>query len=95
MNEKTSLSAILATTPLPEGVKIRQMSQNIINIYPCGRDLTKADVTIVRAAIIDAGYAEVESWVAREGMNWLSDGIASVSIRVQEHPTSIKATTRE
>ena len=68
---------------LPEGARARRMSDTVINIHSPGRELAKADVDAARAAIIAAGNEEVRSWIAREGMSWLSDGIVSVSFEIR------------
>lgn len=55
----------------------------VINVGAQGRELENADVVAVRAAFTEAGYVEVDSWVATQGMTWLSDGIKSVSFRIR------------
>lgn len=57
---------------------------DIVNFSARGRDLTAADVQAVRAALAEMGYDEAKSWVATEGMSWLSDGVRSVSMQVRE-----------
>lgn len=53
-----------------------------VNAIP-PRLLIQADVDAFRAALADAGYAELDSWVATQGASWLSDGLfAGVSFRV-------------
>jgi hypothetical protein len=70
---------------LPQGVRLRDwFDLGVMNIVGDGRELAKADVDALRAALDEAGYRELESWVAREGASWLSDGIPSVSIRITE-----------
>jgi hypothetical protein len=59
-------------------------ADDIVNFSARGRDLTAADVQAVRAALAEMGYDEAKSWVATEGMSWLSDGVRSVSIQVRE-----------
>lgn len=55
---------------------------DIVNFSARDRDLTAADVQAVRTALADMGYGETKSWIATEGMSWLSDGLRSVSIQV-------------
>ncbi len=56
----------------------------IINIDTRNRKLTKGDVTALRAALAEIGYVEIESWVASQGVSWLSPGVsAGVSFRVK------------
>lgn len=65
------------------GLYIRVLGDDVVNFRAEGRDTTNADLDVVRAALTDAGFAEVESWIATEGASWLSDGIRSVSIKVR------------
>lgn len=69
---------------LPQGACVRQMSDPIVNIHAPCRALTEEDVDAARAAILAAGYEEVQSWIATEGMSWLSDGIPSVSFEIRQ-----------
>lgn len=69
-------------TALPEGARVRLIREDVVNVYASGRDLTRQDVDATRAALTGASYAEVKSWIAREGMSWLSDGVASVSFKI-------------
>jgi hypothetical protein len=68
---------------LPEGARAREINPSVINIYGEGREATQADLSAALAAITGAGYIPAESWVATEGMSWLSDGVRSVSIRIE------------
>ena len=58
----------------------------VVNVGVTGRDLARADVERVRAALGAAGFEEVESWIATEGASWLSDGIQTVSFKVRAKP---------
>lgn len=60
---------------------------DIVNFSARDRDLTATDVQEVRAALGELGYDEARSWIATEGMTWLSDGLRSVSIQVREVPS--------
>jgi hypothetical protein len=71
---------------LPEGAQARRISEDVVNILAPGRDLTKEDADAARMAIAAAGYTEVKSWIATEGMSWLSSGIQSASFKVQRDP---------
>jgi hypothetical protein len=67
-----------------DGLRFRGWpSSDVINVGACGRDLTRTDVDAVRAALTEAGYSEVKSWIAAEGMSWLSDGVRTVSFKVE------------
>lgn len=68
---------------LPEGVNARELGEDVINIYPSGRDVHPDDVAALRGVLAAHGATEVESWIATEGMSWLSDGITSVSLRIR------------
>jgi hypothetical protein len=60
---------------------------SVVNVRSQGRDLILADVEAVRAALTAAGYRESESWVAWQGVSWLSPGVMSgVSIRAELRP---------
>lgn len=59
---------------------------HILNIGAKGRDLTRADVDAARELLTSAGFIEAESWIATEGASWLTDGIKSVSLRVEPAP---------
>lgn len=65
------------------GLYIRGMGADVINIGGGRRELIPADVEDVREALTSAGYVEVKSWIATEGMSWLSDGVQSVSFRIR------------
>lgn len=56
---------------------------DILNFSARGRALKGDDVQAVRDALTVVGYKEIESWVAREGMSWLSGGLVSVSMKIQ------------
>lgn len=63
---------------------LRLLGDDIVNFSARGRDLTASDVQAVRAALAEMGYNETKSWIATEGMSWLSDGVRSVSMQVRE-----------
>lgn len=67
---------------LDAGVNARQISNDVVNIYRCGREVEEADVATVRRLVAEAGYQETKSWIAGEGVSWMSDGIPSVSFRI-------------
>lgn len=72
---------------LDDGLFLRAWpDRDLINISGRGRDLTRADVDAVRAALGETGYVEVDSWIATEGLSWLSDGVKSVSFRIRRRP---------
>lgn len=57
----------------------------IVNVAGAdGRELTPEDIADVRSQIAYVDCKEVRSWVATEGMSWLSDGMQSVSFEVRE-----------
>ena len=68
------------------GLRIARLVRGIINIV--GRDgvsiggesLTPDDMADIRTTMDEAGYEEVRSWFAAQGVSWLSDGCRSVSI---------------
>jgi len=79
-----SLTTRLAAK-LPDGTVLRCWERSrVINIGGQGRALEPADVEALRAALDEAGYEEVKSWIASEGASWLSDGIQTVSIEIRE-----------
>lgn len=66
-----------------EGLYLTVFNDSVINLAPRDRELTRDDVDTVRAAIARIGMREVESWLARQGVSWLSDGVfAGVSFRL-------------
>lgn len=67
-----------------EDLYLKAFSDGVINIAGHGRELRRDDVDAVRAALSQIGYVEIESWVATQGMSWLSAGMpAGVSFRVE------------
>lgn len=55
----------------------------VVNVTTPGREMTREDVETFRAILAEHGLEEVQSWVATQGMSWLSDGVfAGVSFRV-------------
>jgi hypothetical protein len=45
------------------------------------------DVASVRQAFAELGYEEVEAWLPRQGVSWLSDGVSvGVSFRIRKRP---------
>jgi len=74
---------ILLGPLLPAELRLRVFPGNVVNINP-DREVTRADVDHVRDAFQKLGWTEVESWLPRQGMSWLSDGVsAGVSFRVE------------
>lgn len=69
---------------LPESLRLTEYG-DVINVMTTGgREMTREDVDAFRAALFDAGYVEVKSWVAIQGASWLSDGVfAGVSFRIR------------
>jgi len=65
---------------------LREYDNGVINLNTVDfyREMVAEDVEAFRAALTAAGYVEVGSWVATQGMSWLSDGVfAGVSFRVR------------
>jgi hypothetical protein len=80
-----SMRAALATL----GLRLRHSGNgatrhDVLNIVADGRETTRADVDAFRALLAGHDLTEVESWVAGEGVSWLSDGITSVSFEVYD-----------
>jgi hypothetical protein len=74
------------TAALPDHLRLHEYTNGVINLNTADdrRELTREDTDAFRAALAEAGYAEVESWVAMQGVSWLSDGVfAGVSFRVR------------
>ena len=72
---------------LPDGVELRDMTDRrpgLINLIGKGRELEPADMDAFRSTLTRLGFREAESWIATEGMSWLSDGIQSVSMIIRE-----------
>lgn len=72
----------------PLGLRLRTFGPgpDVLNLITDddGREMTRADVDAFRALLAEHGLAEAESWVARQGVSWLSDGVfAGVSFRVR------------
>lgn len=63
---------------------------DVLNIAGNSRELVRADVDTFRVLLTERGLTEVKSWVAGEGISWLSDGILSVSFEIYdpEKPTA-------
>jgi hypothetical protein len=77
------------------GLYLTAYPGGVVNVCARERDLTRADVDAVRAALGEAGYAELESWVAAQGVSWLSAGMqAGVSFRVARQPDGNRPATR-
>jgi hypothetical protein len=82
--ELTGLAGRLTAALGPSGVTLRHWGGDVFNIITNDREMVRADVDTFRAALTECGYEEVKSWVAVEGMSWLSDGVfAGVSFRVR------------
>lgn len=69
---------------------VRRYSNGVLNIDTLSSDrLANEHLDAFRDDLRSAGYAEVESWIARQGMSWLSDGVfAGVSLTVRPLNTS-------
>lgn len=78
------LTERLEATLRPLGLRLIDFG-GVYNITAPDRDmLTREDVEAFRAVLTECGYVEVESWVASQGVSWLSDGVfAGVSFRVR------------
>lgn len=74
-----------------DGLYLKAFSGTVINIDGRGgRRLRREDVEAVRAALTEIGYAEVDSWIPRQGVSWLSDGVsAGVSFRIARRPRRV------
>lgn len=58
-------------------------TQTVINMRGRERGLAASDLAALREALDAIGYIEIDSWLPREGVNWLSDGVpAGVSFRI-------------
>lgn len=69
--------------PVLDGLYLTVFPGQVINVDSRTRELTQADLGTIRAAITEAGFAEAESWLPRQGVSWLSDGVsAGVSFRL-------------
>lgn len=73
------------TAALPDGAHARCYGEpvSVINIHAPSREVTPEDVAAARRAITGEGFTETKSWVATEGMSWLSTGVHSASIAVR------------
>lgn len=70
---------------LPGHLRLNQYDSGVINMTTAdGREMVREDVDAFRSALTGAGYAEVKSWVATQGMSWLHPGLfAGVSFEVR------------
>lgn len=67
------------------GLRVNQYKNGVINVIEPDGTLTRARLDEFRAALTAAGYREKESWVASQGVSWLSDGVfAGVSMRLEK-----------
>jgi hypothetical protein len=57
---------------------------DVLNIISDDRDLTNGDLDAFRKLLTEHDLTEVKSWIAREGVSWLSGGFASVSFEVYD-----------
>ena len=85
---KESLQLLLAAPvqqhAAVDGLHVTVYPGGVVNIDRREGDLQRADVDHLRAALTELGYEELESWMPRQGMSWLSDGVgAGVSFRVK------------
>jgi len=63
---------------------VKAYAGGVFNIGARGRELAREDVDAVREALAELGYVEVRSWVAMQGVSWLSPGLpAGVSFEVR------------
>lgn len=84
--ELTELADRLTAALEPRGLVLRTWGGDVFNIITKGeaREMTNEDLDAFRAVMTECGYVEVKSWVARQGVSWLSDGVfAGVSFRVR------------
>lgn len=89
------LSDTIATLLSPDGPEYAAVGNLMLISYPVNgvlnvdtvprtRALTSADIDEVRAALTDAGYHEIDAWVASQGGSWLTaDLFAGVSFRIR------------
>ena len=67
-----------------DGLRIEKYTNGVLNVIDRDHTLTRPRLDQFRAALTAAGYREKESWVASQGVSWLSDGVfAGVSMRVE------------
>lgn len=65
------------------GLALRFYDNGVINMTAPVRQVTQEDMAAFRAVLTQHGYEEAESWIATQGVSWLSDGVfAGVSFRV-------------
>jgi len=70
-------------TAIQDGVHFTRYPSGVLNVDGRARDLTREDVAAVRDAFDQLGYDELDAWLPRVGMSWLSDGVsAGVSFRL-------------
>jgi hypothetical protein len=66
-----------------DGLHLMAFPSGVINVSGREREVMQADLETIRAAIAEAGFTEVESWLPRQGVSWLSEGVsAGVSFRL-------------
>lgn len=89
MTRPTPLDEIVAAfRQTHPSLNVRAMAgynDRIINVGPANL-VERTHMDALRAALTDGGWVEVDSWIATEGLSWLSDGIQSVSLRVNPKP---------
>lgn len=67
-----------------DGLRVSRFANGVLNVIEKDETLTRPRLDQFRAALTEAGYREKESWVASQGVSWLSDGVfAGVSMRVE------------
>jgi hypothetical protein len=72
---------------LPDHLRLHEYDNGVINLNTSDdrRELTRGDVDAFRAALTEAGYVEVKSWIAWQNKSWMSDGVfAGVSFEVRK-----------
>jgi hypothetical protein len=72
---------------LPRHLRLHEYDSGVLNLNAVDfdRELVRADVDAFRAALTEAGYVEVKSWIAWQNRSWMSDGVfAGVSFEVRK-----------
>lgn len=76
-----------------DGLRLTVYPSGVLHIDRHKGELGRDDVDAVRAAFAGLGYDELESWLPRQGVSWLSDGVsAGVSFRLQKRKAVCGAT---
>lgn len=65
------------------GLHVTTYGDGVVNVNRRDGDLDRADVDMFRTAFKALGYQELESWLPRQGVSLMSDGVsAGVSFRI-------------